>query len=132
MKVVIAGSRHFKGYDLLKEKCDSILKNTSDVEVVCGMCPNGADKLAVQYAKERGYPIKEFPAEWSKHGRAAGPIRNKQMAEYADALIAFNSGGGGTVNMIKEASRCNLKIREIPVTTVFQHGKEEYIQRKGL
>lgn len=75
MKVIIAGSRSFNDYKLLCEKCDAILSNQKDIEIVCGMA-RGADLLGKQYAESRGYPVKEFPADWDRLKNAAGPIRN--------------------------------------------------------
>ena len=60
----------------------------------------------------RDIPIKKFPAEWDKHGKGAGFIRNKQMAEYADAVVLF-PGGNGTNNMYEQASKMNLKIIDL-------------------
>lgn len=69
-------------------------------EVVCGMA-RGADTWGRMWAEENGIPVKKFPAEWNKFGRAAGPIRNSQMAEYADSLIVFiYSGSRGSKNML--------------------------------
>jgi cysteine synthase len=115
-KVIIAGSRHFSNYDLLKFKCNRILRglSTDEVQIVSGGA-KGADKLGEQYAKEHGFDCVKFPANWDKHGKAAGPIRNKQMAEYSDCLIAFWNGStsGGTSNMIKTANKLGLEVRII-------------------
>ena len=47
-------------------------------------------------------PIKEFPADWRTHDKSAGPIRNAQMAKYADgAIILWDGQSKGTLNMIK-------------------------------
>src|SRR5690242_7305650 len=98
MKVIIAGTRHFTDYKLLKEYCDVILSNQSDIEIVSGGA-RGADALGEQYAKENGYPIKQFLPDWDKYGRLAGPLRNEEMARYADALIAFwDNKSTGTKN----------------------------------
>ena len=61
----------------------------------------GVDTLAVRWANYHGYPLKEFPADWNKYGKAAGYRRNVEMAEYADLLIAFWDGKSpGTKHMI--------------------------------
>lgn len=113
MKVIIAGGRDFNNYELLKEKCNKILINKSDIEIVSGGA-DGADRLGESYAKDMGYPIKYFPADWKKYGNAAGPIRNKQMAEYADSLIVFwDWQSKGTKNMIKNAQDIGLQVRII-------------------
>lgn len=111
MKVIIAGSRNFNDYKKLCKICDHLLQFQSEIEIVSGTA-KGADRLGEQYAKERGYAIKQFPADWNNYGKAAGPKRNQQMAEYADALVAFWDGKSrGTKNMIELANEANLKIR---------------------
>lgn len=100
-KVIIAGGRNFDNYLLLKEKTDKILKNKNNICIVSGKA-RGADSLGERYAKEKGFQIKEFPADWNKYGKKAGTLRNAQMGEYADALIAFWDGKSvGTKHMIQ-------------------------------
>ena len=111
LKVIIAGGRDFSNYKILKQTCDNILQNLTKIEIVSGAHYKGADKLGEQYAKERNYQLAKFPANWNTYGRAAGPKRNKQMANYADVLIAFWDGKSkGTSNMINEAKRANLSV----------------------
>ena len=114
MKIIIAGGRDFKSYELLKYKCDIILKNVkTPIEIVSGKA-KGADFLGETYAIEKGYEISYFPAGWEKHGKSAGVIRNEQMANYADALIAFWDGKSrGTKNMIELAKKNNLAVKII-------------------
>ena len=109
MKVIIAGGRDYKFTEEDVSWLDSLnLYGFEFKEIVSGGA-RGADFEGELYASMRGIPLKRFVADWNKHGRAAGPIRNKQMAEYADALIAF-SGGKGTLNMISEAEKLGLKV----------------------
>lgn len=113
-KVIIAGGRDFNDYDLLSYKLNRILKNKTDIQIVCGMA-RGADSLGERYAKENNYLIKEFPANWDKYGKAAGYIRNKEMAEYADACVCFwDSKSKGTKHMIDLATEQGLDLRIIP------------------
>jgi hypothetical protein len=110
MKVIIAGGRDFNDYTFLKEKCNEVLINHTDVEIVSGGA-DGADKLGELYAKDFGYQLKRFPANWNKFGPSAGMIRNREMAEYADTLIAFwDEKSKGTGNMIKVAKELNLNV----------------------
>lgn len=112
-RVVLAGGRDFTDYDLLRTSCLSFLGNkltSHQVIVVSGHAP-GADSLGERFAQEHGLQIELHPADWAKHGRAAGPIRNKEMAECADALIAFWDGKSkGTKNMIDLALRYGLDV----------------------
>ncbi len=111
MKIIIAGSRTFTDYKKLTEVCNHILQDQTNIEIVSGAYYKGADKLGEQYAKEKGYKLTQFPADWKSYGRAAGPLRNEQMANYADALIAFWDGKSkGTKHMIEQSKSYNLKI----------------------
>ncbi len=114
MKIIIAGSRDFNDYSLLKEKSNFLLsKTTENIEIVSGGA-RGADYLGEKYASENKLKLKIFPADWIKYGRGAGFVRNKQMAEYADALIAFWDGkSSGTKMMIELAKEMNLKVKVI-------------------
>lgn len=112
MKLIIAGSRAFNNYEKLCAECDNILQDQNNIEIVSGAYYRGADKLGEQYAKERGFKITRFPANWNKYGKAAGPKRNQQMANYADALIAFWDGKSrGTENMIDLAEQLCLSLK---------------------
>ena len=131
-KVIIAGSRGFKNYELLREKCDNILANVQEEIWIVSGTAEGADQLGERYAQERGYYLLEVPANWDdiegkpksqigttrggkKYWKLAGHVRNEKMALLAQALIAFNQGTSGTHNMIETAKQYNLKIREIKV-----------------
>jgi len=101
MKLLIAGSRDFNDYEMLKEKLDKILCSSNISEIISGKA-KGADTLGERYAKERNIKIKEFPAEWNLYGKKAGMIRNKEMAKYAtNAIIFWDGNSKGTENMIK-------------------------------
>lgn len=107
-KVIIAGSRNFNDYDMLKAFCDSII--TEPCIVVSGNA-QGADRLGEKYAQEKHYDVAMFLPQWSRHGKAAGPIRNELMADYADVLIAFWDGKSrGTVHMINAAKSKGLEV----------------------
>ena len=112
-KVIIAGSRDYDDYHHLSTACDFLLSDLypdARIEIVSGTA-RGADKLGERYAKERGYLLTRFPADWNMHGRSAGHLRNRDMAEYADALIAFPVGKSpGTRNMIKQARQLDLHV----------------------
>ena len=111
-RVIIAGGRDFNNYPGLVDVMDRLLANVTDeIIVVCGMA-QGADRLGERYAKERGYTVRYFPADWDNNGRGAGFIRNEQMAQNADALVAFWDGKSrGTKHMIETAQKHKLDIR---------------------
>lgn len=111
MKIIIAGGRDFNDYETLKRFCNHVLVNTPEFEIVSGTA-SGADTLGEKYASEVNKPIKRFPADWDKHGKSAGYKRNLEMADYADALIAFWDGQSkGTKHMIDIAKKKGLRIK---------------------
>lgn len=114
LKVIVAGGREFADYEKLKAVLGYYLssRNPWEIEIVSGVA-RGADSLGERYAKEFGLAVKQFPADWDRFGKKAGPFRNAQMAYYADALIAFDTGGRGTAHMIDLARRSELKIRVV-------------------
>lgn len=125
-KVIICGSRDFTDYELLKNKCDLFLskkiENGYKITIVSG-CARGADTLGEQYANERGFTIEKYPANWEKYKKAAGFIRNEEMAKNADACIAFFSSineSKGTKDMVKRATEKKLLVRK-----VYQNEKKE-------
>lgn len=117
-RIIIAGSRKFNDYIKMLNKLDELgihlLATMDDIEIVSGHAP-GADTLGERFAKAYGYPCKIFPADWSTYGKAAGPIRNEEMAKYATEadrgiLIAFPIGESrGTRNMIQLAKQYGLE-----------------------
>ena len=100
MKVIIAGGRDFDNYPHLARVMNYYNQMGDITEIVVGMAL-GADSHGEYWARCTGIPVTEFPAEWGKYGNRAGPVRNKEMADYADSLIVFWDGKSrGTKNMI--------------------------------
>lgn len=112
-RVIIAGSRTFNDYQLLRDKCDKLFSGKRPTAIVCGEA-KGADSLGKRYAEERGIDVMSFPADWSTYGKRAGYIRNEEMAKNADALVAFWDGTShGTQHMINLAKQYGLAMRVI-------------------
>lgn len=83
------------------------------MELISGGAP-GADSLGERFATEMQFPVKLFPADWDTYGTAAGPIRNRQMAEHATHLIAFWDGiSHGTRNMIDVANEFKREVHVV-------------------
>jgi hypothetical protein len=106
MKTIIAGGRDIEDESLVRL---AIKQSPGKItEVVCG-CARGVDNIGRKLAEQYNIPVALFPANWDLHGPAAGPIRNKQMAEYAHALISIWDGNSkGTLNMITTAKKLGL------------------------
>lgn len=108
MKTIIAGSR---GVKLYRQIVEAVENSEFDISVIISGTARGADRLGEQYASKNNIPCKRYPAEWDKHGKSAGYIRNTLMADNADALIAIWDGESrGTKHMIDIARRKGLKV----------------------
>lgn len=112
MKTIIAGSRTINNYEIVEGVI--IICPWEITEVVCG-CAAGVDTTGEFIAKDRGWPIVKFPAEWEIFGKRAGVMmRNKDMVDYADALILIWDGKNkGSKNMLQTAKKTGLRILEI-------------------
>lgn len=109
LKVIIAGGRDFKNFELIEETMREFY-NHQQLEIVCGGA-KGADALGLLWAQQYDFLIRMFPAEWGDYGNAAGPIRNGQMAQHADELVAFWDGySRGTKNMIETMQKLDKPI----------------------
>ena len=113
-RIVVAGCRDYTDYAQASEFIDMCISSVKDKYTpvfVSGTC-RGADKLGERYARERGYEVEKYPADWDKYGAAAGPIRNRKMAEIADYVICFWDGNSrGTASMIRYAREMGKEIR---------------------
>lgn len=108
MRTIIAGSRSVTDYAVVEEAV-----RASGFEVtatLCG-CARGVDQRGAEWAVDNHLPTVHYPADWKKYGRGAGPIRNLEMADVADALIAVWDGkSAGTKHMISAALAKGLKV----------------------
>jgi hypothetical protein len=110
MKTIVAGSREYTDYRRVKE----ILNCWEITEIVHGNC-RGVDKLGERYAKEHNIPFKPFPADWETYGKAAGPIRNREMAEYAKEgrlILIWDGKSKGSADMKKQAEKHDIQVFE--------------------
>lgn len=111
MKVLVCGGRNFSDELTVGSWLGGIHKNNGPITLLIEGGASGADFLARKFAHWQGIPVKTFPAEWSKLGRPAGPIRNKRMLDEGkpDLVVAFD-GGKGTANMVKQAREAGVRV----------------------
>lgn len=120
MRVLVCGGRDFKDWDTL----DGVLSSElHEDDILIHGDARGADRLAALWfsrvARDPRRQTIPYPAKWTLYGEAAGPLRNKQMLDEGkpDRVIAFNTGGPGTANMVKLAKEAGVEVIEV--------GKEE-------
>lgn len=119
MKILVCGSTYFTDYEKFHDELMKILvdRGFNDVTIISGMA-KGADTLAVQFADQYGLPCLKFPADWSRYGKGAGPVRNQQMLDEGspDLIVAFPiQSSKGTRDMIKRGLMEDVKVIVIEV-----------------
>ena len=130
-KIVVCGCRDFDDYLMLSKELDSYFANLRhySITIVSGGA-NGADKLGERYARERGLKVEVHAALWEQFGKSAGVIRNQEMADISDAVIAFWDGESrGTKNMIECAKQANIPCKVIQYKR--KESKMEIIDNKS-
>lgn len=111
MRVLVCGDRNWTDEGAIRQE---LAKLPEDAVVIHGAC-RGADRLAGQIAQELDLSFEEYPANWEKFGKAAGPIRNEQMLlSGLDLVLAFHtdlSQSRGTAHMVRIASYAGIEVR---------------------
>jgi hypothetical protein len=113
IRLLICGSRDWKDYWPIYLE---LAKRSHEIEVVIeGEC-RGADRMAAQAARELAIPVLEFPADWNKHGKAAGIIRNREMLDVGkpDEVWAFHEyidASRGTKHMVELARKNGVPVK---------------------
>ena len=121
IRLIIAGTRDFTCYNIAKSETASFVQELKGAEQGCAVTivsggARGADLLGERFAKEYGFKMMRFPADWKAYGKQAGPVRNRQMLNYAKeeqgALLAFWDGKSrGTKNMINIAKDAGIIVK---------------------
>jgi len=107
MKTIVAGSRDGVTLDLVRQ---AMLEAPFGITSVVSGTARGADRFGERVALEYGLPVHRFPADWSL-GKSAGYIRNAEMADNAEALVAVHAHGSkGTQHMIDLAQKKGLQV----------------------
>jgi len=115
-KLIVAGGRSFNDYEKLCQELFALANGPyalHDVSIVSGMAP-GADRLAVQFAKQFYVVLHKMPADWAHYGRSAGMRRNAEMAAFADGALCFWNGvSRGTRNMIETMKKLGKPVHVV-------------------
>lgn len=111
-RVLVCGGRSWQYRAVVFAALDR-LHETRRIKVLMQGGAEGADALAKEWARDRCVPFMEFPADWRRHGKKAGPMRNQQMLEEGNpTLVAAFPGGRGTADMQRKARAFGVTILE--------------------
>lgn len=116
--IIVSGSRDWTNEPSIRETL-SRERSGQNVCLIHGDC-RGADRLAASIAREFGWRVIAQPANWNKHGRAAGPIRNSEMIrdwkKQNPIVFAFHENleqSRGTKDLVKKAKRAGLCVTNV-------------------
>ena len=116
MRILVCGSRDYADQRRVHEVLDHFLYNITGSLVIVEGCARGADRLAEAWAATHNIAILHNPADWNKHGRAAGSIRNRRMVAEHDPhmVIAFYTDrtkpSRGTSDMVRVAKAADIPV----------------------
>lgn len=119
MRILICGSRSWSDIHAIRMRLIALPPNST---IIHGAAP-GADTIAGWLAGDFGFTVHAFPADWKKHGKAAGPIRNRQMLdEKPDLVLAYWDGTSiGTSDCITEARKRGIPVEIHKAETDVSH-----------
>lgn len=113
MRVLICGGRDFNNVAFIWSRLDRLHEQTPFTAIITGGA-RGVDAIASEWAVTKpGIQRYVCKADWDKHGRAAGPIRNARMLEWNPDLVVAFPGGRGTADMMRRAHEASVRIEEI-------------------
>lgn len=105
MRIAIVGSRDYENLEAVRQ---FVFEQERDTVIISGGAA-GVDSMAVNTARYYRMPYEVYPANWSRHGRAAGAIRNREIIAKADEIVAFWDGKSRgtkiTIDMAKDAGK---------------------------
>jgi hypothetical protein len=113
MKIAIIGSRDFNNYKLVIETLESY---KSKISLVVSGAAKGADSLGEKWAIDNNIQTLIFPADWEKHGKRAGFIRNEDIIKNCDGVIAFwNGESKGTAHSLSLAEKYKKPVKIVKI-----------------
>lgn len=131
MKVIVAGSRDVllyyedgEVYRLIGKGLNEIGVKTEDISCILSGACRGVDRLGERWARYKYIHVERYPADWDRYGRAAGPIRNQQMVDLADALIVIRfPESRGSKDILNRAKK-----KGIPVVDIILEHSDSFIE----
>lgn len=111
MRVLVCGGRDYSDVSELYSVMDALPR---DGLVIINGGARGADRIAHNWAQDRGVETIVFPADWKRYGRSAGPLRNQRMLDEGkpDCVMAFR-GGRGTADMVRRAKAAGVPVSKV-------------------
>lgn len=113
--VLVCGGRDYSDQISMWQVLEALHKEFNFTRLIHGAA-RGADRLSGEWARQAGVPVTTFLADWAKHGKRAGPIRNQQMlTEGKPYMVVAFPGGVGTADMVRRSKAAGLNVVEVEI-----------------
>jgi len=114
---LICGGRNFNDLGVFDNAMGDLMRLKGCPDTIIHGGARGADTLADEWGKRMALRILAMPADWDRHGRSAGPLRNQAMLAKGPQLVVAFPGGKGTADMVRRAREMNVDVAEIAITS---------------
>lgn len=115
MRVLVCGGRDYRDRFMVCVTLDNLVDERGEISAIIHGGATGADEWAHEWAVGSWCDVDVYPAEWQRHGKRAGPIRNARMlAEGKPDLVVAFPGGRGTADMVRRARAAGVEVVEVP------------------
>lgn len=115
-RVLVCGGRDFRDADTMRDELRRIAvlgAGHSCLPTIIHGDAAGADQFADCVAQLLGMPVERHPADWKRHGRGAGPIRNQKMLDSGVTFALVMPGGNGTADMVRRLTAAGIGMRTV-------------------
>lgn len=128
MRLLVCGGRDFNNRQAVFSVLYDFEETSEGVSCIIHGGAKGADAWAAEWAQTNGIDVQEFPADWEKYARSAGPTRNAVMLKEGqpDAVLAF-PGGRGTADMIGQARAAGVDVYVVRVKTSLDLAPSDWV-----
>lgn len=118
MRILVTGDRNWSDRDAIER---ALRRCPDGPHILVHGAARGADRIAAEVAQALGWAVEAFPANWEKHGKAAGPIRNRQMLNEGtpQLVIAFHNdlaNSKGTADMVRVAEKAGVPVVKVALS----------------
>jgi hypothetical protein len=112
--LIVAGPRDYFNREVITDALVDCICDIQPSKIITGDA-RGVDQIVAELCYDSGMKYEQFPAQWDKYGKSAGPRRNWNMALAGTHLLAFYNGSPGTSNMIYFAERHDLEVIKVNI-----------------
>jgi len=106
---LICGGRDFKDQTMFDSAMSELVAEFGCPRMIVQGGADGADAMAMEWGCRMAIDVQTEPADWMRHGKGAGPIRNQKMLDkFSPRVVIAFPGGAGTLDMVRRAHAAKI------------------------